>query len=333
MEKLEDVNSLISIIVPVYNVQEYLPKCLDSIINQTYKNLEIILVNDGSTDNSGRICDEYAEKDSRIVVIHKVNGGVSSARNSGLMIAKGNYIGFVDPDDWIADDMYEILYKNIKKFNAYVSVCKLKYVNTRNESITNSVNINNTLFLDQIQSLKYLLDFKTGYSCGPCNKLYKKEVINKFNGNLSIAEDLLQNFEIYFNLQNVTVFEKIEKYFYYFRDNSASHSSTFSNARIEEIDVWKYILQEVANSEIFKDCNLIIISSLKRIIWYRLFELTIKNKKENINMFKKMKNENKKILKTLNEYSIKEVIYLILYYLPYGCVALIWKLWLWKKKG
>ena len=123
---------LISIIVPVYNVEQYLDDCLVSILNQTYKNLEIILIDDGSTDNSGKICDEYAKKDSRIIVFHKENGGVSSARNAGLRIAKGIYIGFVDPDDWIAEDMYEVLYLNAKKYDADVSVCKSKIVINRN---------------------------------------------------------------------------------------------------------------------------------------------------------------------------------------------------------
>ncbi|HJA50079.1 MAG TPA: glycosyltransferase, partial [Candidatus Fusicatenibacter intestinipullorum] len=91
----------ISVIIPVYNVEKYLKRCLDSVINQTYKNLEIILIDDGSTDNSGKICDEYAQKDERIIVIHKENGGVSSARNKGLDICIGDYISFIDSDDWI----------------------------------------------------------------------------------------------------------------------------------------------------------------------------------------------------------------------------------------
>lgn len=112
---------IISIIVPIYNVAEFLPKCINSIIHQSYKNLEIILINDGSTDESGRICDEYMEKDSRIIVKHEKNGGVSSARNKGLDIAKGNYIGFVDGDDCIAPDMYEKLYYNLNETKAEVA--------------------------------------------------------------------------------------------------------------------------------------------------------------------------------------------------------------------
>ena len=98
---------MISTIIPVYNVDNYLPKCVDSIINQTYQNLEIILVDDGSLDRCPDICDEYAKKDKRIKVIHKKNGGLSDARNAGLEIAKGEYISFIDSDDYINEHMYE----------------------------------------------------------------------------------------------------------------------------------------------------------------------------------------------------------------------------------
>ena len=106
---------LISIIVPVYNVEPYLNKCLDSIVNQTYKKLEIILIDDGSTDNSGLICDEYASKDNRIIVVHQKNKGLSAARNVGLNIAKGDYIAFVDSDDFIEKDMYFTMYNVMNK--------------------------------------------------------------------------------------------------------------------------------------------------------------------------------------------------------------------------
>lgn len=119
---------LISIIVPVYNVEKYLKKCVDSIVNQTYKNLEIILVDDGATDNSGKICDELVELDNRIKVYHKKNGGLSDARNYGVERAAGDYIGFVDSDDYIDAEMYEKLYEAIKKENVDVAECNLKIV-------------------------------------------------------------------------------------------------------------------------------------------------------------------------------------------------------------
>ena len=119
---------LISIIIPVYNVEKYLRKCLDSIINQTYKKLEIILIDDGSTDNSGKICEEYAKKDDRIIVIHKENAGVSSARNRGIELANGKYIGFIDSDDWIEENMYETLYQNLLQFDVDISMCNYSII-------------------------------------------------------------------------------------------------------------------------------------------------------------------------------------------------------------
>ena len=119
-------NILISVIVPVYNVEEYLPRCVDSIVAQTYRNLEIILVDDGTKDNSDQICDAYAARDSRIKVIHKKNGGLSSARNAGMDIAKGEYFGFVDSDDWIEPETYETMLKLALKYDAKM-VCGGRY--------------------------------------------------------------------------------------------------------------------------------------------------------------------------------------------------------------
>jgi glycosyltransferase involved in cell wall biosynthesis len=113
----------ISIIVPVYDVEKYLKKCVDSILNQTFKDFELILVDDGSPDNSGAICDQYAEKDSRVRVIHKENGGLSDARNAGIEVARGKYLGFVDSDDFVNEDMYKQLYTSIIENNADLSIC------------------------------------------------------------------------------------------------------------------------------------------------------------------------------------------------------------------
>lgn len=115
---------LISIIVPVYNVETYLDRCMDSILKQTYKRLEIILVDDGSTDSSGKKCDDYAKLDSRIKVIHKQNGGLSDARNAGLALATGDYVGYVDSDDWIEPDMYQCLYDACVEHDAELAVCR-----------------------------------------------------------------------------------------------------------------------------------------------------------------------------------------------------------------
>lgn len=121
---VKDIQELISIIVPVYNVEKYLDRCMQSILQQTYQRLEIILVDDGSTDSSAQKCDSYARRDSRVTVIHKQNGGLSDARNAGLEAASGAYIGYVDSDDWIEPDMYERMYRACVENDAQLAVCR-----------------------------------------------------------------------------------------------------------------------------------------------------------------------------------------------------------------
>lgn len=132
----------ISVIVPIYKVEKYLSKCIESIINQTYKELEIILVNDGSPDGSGKIIDEYAAKDPRIIVIHKENGGCSSARNCALDIATGSYITFADSDDILNEREYEVLYDLIKKYNADISFCELETISSEEFELYPNINLN-----------------------------------------------------------------------------------------------------------------------------------------------------------------------------------------------
>ena len=161
----------ISVIVPVYNVEKYLPQCIESIINQTYKNLEIILIDDGSTDSSGRICDEYAEKDDRIIVIHKENGGLSDARNTGLRKATGDFIGFVDSDDWLDVNMYEVLLETILKNNCDIISCGycVEYKNKSYKVCLENQVINNK---DIIK--KYYAEKNVPYA--PWMRLYKKYI-------------------------------------------------------------------------------------------------------------------------------------------------------------
>lgn len=127
---MQEMEQLISVIVPIYNVEQYLKKCIESILKQTYQNLEIILVDDGSPDGCGAICDTYAKKDDRIKVIHKANGGLSDARNAGLEVATGEYVLMVDSDDWIHNQTIEILYRTIQEQDADVSICNYQYVHT-----------------------------------------------------------------------------------------------------------------------------------------------------------------------------------------------------------
>lgn len=126
LKKESILKNKISVIIPVYNVEPYLKKCVDSVINQSYKNLEIILVDDGSTDKSGDICDEYKKNEQRIIVVHQENKGLSAARNVGLELATGEWIGFLDSDDWIMQEMYEVLLNLAIEHNADISTCNTK---------------------------------------------------------------------------------------------------------------------------------------------------------------------------------------------------------------
>lgn len=316
---------LISIIVPIYNVEQYLDDCLVSILNQTYKNLEIILIDDGSTDNSCKICDKYAEKDSRIIVIHKENGGVSSARNAGLQISKGVYIGFVDPDDWITRDMYEVLYNNIKKYNANVSVCKYKIQKERNFTNKTETSIGDTKFLNSEESMYYMLSYQEGYACGPCNKLYKKEILKNFNKKYSIGEDLLFNFEIYFNRNNITVFENDVKYFYYLRRDSACNLDKLKRSNFLLLKIWEKILIDILMSEEFKRLYPIAMYSFSKVIWFTLIKLTYQNNKVNRKIYYILKWRYKYILKNFSVYNIKDYILKILYYFPYSMTVYLFK--------
>lgn len=170
----------VSIVVPVYNAEKYLKKCLDSICSQTLKEFECILVDDGSKDESGKICDDYAAKDCRFIVIHKANGGVSSARNAALDVAKGEYIGFVDSDDWIESNMFQVLYED-----AIVTDCEMVICSIAEEPVTF-----HDCFLSSKEA-RLTLFSQFGFQGYSPNKLTKRSAIgaNRYNTNMSYYED------------------------------------------------------------------------------------------------------------------------------------------------
>ena len=215
--------ALISIIIPVYKVEKYLEKCIQSLINQTYENLQIILVDDGSPDNCGKICDEYAKKDHRIEVIHKSNGGLSDARNKGLEIAKGEYIGFIDSDDYIESDMYEVLYNLLKQYNADVSICNFYTVSQGKISIKNADNGINEY--NRIEILKEILLDKNIQSYA-WNKLYKKELFDEIKYPVGKKyEDIGTTFYLLEKCNKVVVTGKPE-YYYINRQDSIVNNVT-----------------------------------------------------------------------------------------------------------
>ena len=207
----------ISVIVPVYNVEQYLERCVASIINQTYKNLEIILVNDGSTDNSGQLCDELAKKDYRIRVIHKKNGGLSDARNVGIAEAEAELIGFIDSDDYIDEDMYEMLINNLKAVNADLSMCGHYdvYHNLPEAKVTEK----KTWELSPQEAIKMVMEAKI-LSVTAVNKLYKKSLFSEFKFEIGkIAEDAFIMIKL-LDKCNKIVATNEKKYYYVHRENS-----------------------------------------------------------------------------------------------------------------
>ena len=183
----------LSIIVPVYRKEQYLKNCIDSVLCQTFEDFELILVDDGSPDRCGEICDEYAMEDERIYVMHQENQGVSAARNAGLSLAKGRYVGFVDPDDTIHPNMYKTLISIIKDKDVDLAICGLQYIDKNNNLIKNfGVEQSIGRVLSQKKLLKYTFGIKERLFYGSlCNKVFKKELLmdKYFNNNVSLFED------------------------------------------------------------------------------------------------------------------------------------------------
>lgn len=206
------MNDLISIIVPVYNVEKYIDKCIDSLIKQTYKNIEIIIIDDGSTDNSSEIVANY--KDKRIKVIHKKNGGLSSARNCGIKESHGKYIGFIDSDDYISYDMFEILYKNIIETKSDISMCD--FVTTTSDAIFTTTN--NYRIITKTESINELLLNKI--TSHTWNKLYKKDLFKSINFPLNrIYEDIATTYKLFDKAKKIVITDS-KLYAYIQRTNS-----------------------------------------------------------------------------------------------------------------
>lgn len=253
-------NDLISIIMPVYKVEEYLEKCIESVLKQTYTNLQIILVDDGSPDNCGKICDEYAKKDPRIEVIHKVNGGLSDARNVGIAKAKGKYIGFVDSDDYIKEDMYEILINLIKEYDADVSICNLYDVIDGKEYIRN--NENGIQKYSRLEILKEVLLDKNIQSYA-WNKLYKKELFDEIKYPIGKKyEDIGTTFYVFEKCNKIVVTSKPE-YYYLKRSDSLVNNVTESTVLdYTDIIIQRYLYTQKNIEELRKYNNYYLAKTL-----------------------------------------------------------------------
>lgn len=227
----------ISIIVPVYRVENYLVQCVESIRNQTLQDIEIILVDDGSPDNCGRICDQYAEKDPRIKVIHKKNGGLSSARNAGLKIASGEYIGFVDSDDYVSPVMFENLYHACVDNHVYLSACNYFYVfddDVQKETESGQISV-----MDREQFFKKILTENGRIEMVAWNKLYHKSVFDGLEKPFpegKLFEDLGSMYKFVFAVDQVAY---LDQGLYYYRRlrPGAITAAKFSSHEADRIEM------------------------------------------------------------------------------------------------
>ena len=244
-------NILVSIIVPAYNIESYIGRCLESILNQSHKKIEILVIDDGSTDGTWNVIKHYAAKDQRIVAMHKENGGVSSTRRVGLEHAQGEYIGFVDGDDYVEPEMYEHLLMNALKYNADISHCGYRMIYPDGH-------IDYYYGTEQLRIQDHetaLLDLLLGEQIEPslCNKLFHQKTLSEllesshWNEDIRINEDLLLNYYL-FKQSNASVYEDKAFYHYILRKGSAATSKKERYKTLDPLKVISIIKEDVSDN-------------------------------------------------------------------------------------
>lgn len=342
---MEDVKGLISIIVPIYSVENYIDRCLESIVSQTYKNLEIILVDDESPDNCPYICDQWAQKDERIHVIHKKNQGLGMARNSGMEIAHGEYICFCDSDDYISREMIEICYRKAKEYSTDM-VCYGFYCEDKSLKIKETIKATTVSFYSDRQQVRDqfipgMVGFNpdTGETIGLwmslCGCLVSSELIRRANWKCEserniISEDMYSLLELYSYLDNALVLDDV---FYHYCENEASLSRSYIEDRFEKIKVFYLSTLELCDKlgysnlikrEVAQPFLNYIIADMKQIVGSDKIEAEkqqLLNKIMGDKLLKKVlvecKNEKWEIKKQVLFYFIRARFYLPCYCLLY----------------
>lgn len=227
------MNPLISVIVPIYDVEKYLARCVDSIVNQTYKNLEIILVDDGSPDRCPQMCDDYAEKDSRIKVVHKKNGGLSDARNAGMAVAKGEYISFIDSDDYVSDDFFECLLDVMNKENSDIAECSVVklYEDNRFDEFSDDLSVKTY----DTQDAMSVLIAENPFHQHVWNKLYKTELVRDIPYAVGkLNEDEFWTYQVFGRANKVSKLNKTM--YYYFQRNSSIMGVGYNIRRLDALE-------------------------------------------------------------------------------------------------
>lgn len=311
----------ISVIVPVYNIEKYLPKCIDSIINQTYKTIEILLIDDGSTDESGKICDEYALKDNRIRVIHKENQGLSATRNIGIKESTCDYIVFIDSDDYINEDYLETLYNCIKETDSDVASVTYKVVRTDgtialDASHETGLKENETITFEGINIIKELLSQKIIKNF-VWNKIYKKSIICDFEIGVNY-EDIAFACKVFSKTNKIAYINK-SCYNYLKRNDSITATITESNlndfgkAIEDRYTLIKKKYKELHNYNMYAFLESTLALSIKNVITERKFKSIEKRVLKFINIIlNHIKDNEESFFKLLNDYQ-KLCIYLMKY--------------------
>lgn len=223
----------ISVIVPVYKVEAFLDRCVQSIVSQSYKNLEIILVDDGSPDNCPSLCDAWAAKDSRIKVIHKENGGLSDARNAGMAIATGELMGFVDSDDWIAPGMYQHLYDRMKEDNSDIATCGVEMV-WEDGTLSRVLTRSGSCVLNQEEAMRAIIE-ESWLKQPVWYKLYKTELVRQIPFPVGkYHEDVFWSYQAVSKAQKVSVSDKIG--YYYFQRSDSIMGKGYSLKRLNAVE-------------------------------------------------------------------------------------------------
>lgn len=303
------MEDLVTVIVPVYQVKEYLAKCIESILEQTYSNIEVILIDDGSNDGSEKICDNFANIDSRVNVIHQKNKGVSATRNIGLENSNGKYICFIDADDYIDEKYISELYKMCKENEADISICGVS--NIENNKIKNSSNGVKKIY-EPKEAIQEVFEEKY-FNCVIWAKMFRKEMFDlyRFNPNTSISEDLEIIYKIFAQANKIAVNTKEHLYFYLVRENSALHSK-YTPQYEKTLDVIERAMS------IFQDQDELMYSIIRKYISasYNCMKKSMMDNQYNKELRKRIIKTlgcYKKNIKKINSKNIKVKFYLILY--------------------
>ena len=309
----------ISVIVPVYNVEDLLPRCIDSILAQTKKNIEIILVDDGATDSSGAICDEYAKKDERIRVVHKPNGGLTSAWKAGTMVANGLYLGFVDSDDWIDADMYERMWESAVKYDSDVVVCGLVF-DYEDPSIPkrNEISAFEKEYYDRKELEKLFPTLINdgrffGRMLQPARvtKLYRKELVNRnmvfCKEEVSVGEDMQLTLPALMDAKSMSVIKDFYPYHYWF--NQKSMTGKYDPKYLDKIKIMANRMKKISREKAVYDFAPQIINDFLGLVVIGLKNGVIRNtegKKSVIKIIKRYCND-KMVVEALKTHTMDKL--------------------------